>query len=116
MAIIQPDVVKCGGITEIRKIAALGECYGVEVAPHSCYGPVAHVASLNAMSVCRNFLIHEWEAADERLYQEVTKGTFPVQKNGYVTLPEKPGLGIECDFSELVKRYPFTNLGAQVQA
>ena len=51
-AIIQPDVVKCGGITEIRKIAALAECYGVEVAAHMCYGPVAHVASLAARCRC----------------------------------------------------------------
>jgi galactonate dehydratase len=115
-AIIQPDVVKCGGITEIRKIAALAECYGVEVAPHMCYGPVAHVASLQSMSVCRNFLIHEWEGADDGLFQEVTKGTYPVQKNGYLTLPEKPGLGIECDFAQLAKRYPFTNFGAKARA
>jgi galactonate dehydratase len=112
-AIIQPDVVKCGGITEIRKIADLAECYGVEVAPHMCYGPVAHVASLTAMSVCRNFLIHEWEGADDALFREVTNGTYPVQKGGYLTLPDRPGLGIECDFAQLARRYPFTNLGAR---
>ena len=114
-AIIQPDVVKCGGITEIRKIAALAECYGVEVAPHMCYGPVAHVASLNAMSVCRNFLIHEWEGADDKLFQETTGGTYPVQKDGYLTLSDRPGLGIEFNGAEIAKRFPFTNLGAQVE-
>jgi galactonate dehydratase len=114
-AIIQPDVVKCGGITEIRKIAALAECYGVELAPHMCYGPVAHVASLHAMSVCRNFLIHEWEGADDKLFLEATNGTYPVQKDGYVTLPDKPGLGIEFDAAQLARRYPFTNLGAQAE-
>ncbi|SRR5579883_695174 len=114
-AIIQPDVVKCGGITEIRKIAALAECYGVEVAPHMCYGPVGHVASLAAMSVCRNFLIQEWEAADDKLFQEATNGTYPVQKEGYLTLPGKPGLGIEFDGAQLAKRFPFQNLGAQVE-
>lgn len=111
-AIIQPDVVKCGGITEIRKIANLAEVYGVEVAPHQCYGPVAHVASLAAMSVCRNFLIQEWEATDEAVFQELTNGTFPVQKDGYVTLPDRPGLGIEVNFAEFVKRYPAKNPGS----
>ena len=114
-AIIQPDIVKCGGITEIRKIADLAECYGVEVAPHMCYGPVGHVASLAAMSVCRNFLIHEWEGADDKLFQEATSGTYPVQKDGYLTLPDKPGLGIEFDGAQLAKRFPFTNLGSQAQ-
>src|SRR5438552_1692099 len=64
-AIIQPDVIHAGGITEIRKIASLAEVYGVEIAPHQCSGPVAHVASLAVMSVCRNFLLQEWEADDE---------------------------------------------------
>jgi galactonate dehydratase len=80
-------VVKCSGITEIRKIAALVECYGVEVAPHMCYGPVGHIASMAAMSVCRNFLIHEWEGADDAVFQELTNGTYPVRKTG--TAPDQ---------------------------
>jgi galactonate dehydratase len=106
-AIIQPDVMHAGGITDIRKIASLAETYGVEVAPHQCSGPIAHVASLNAMSVCRNFLVQEWEAADDDLYQELTGGTYPVQKNGTVALPEGPGLGIPVNFAEFKKRYPY---------
>lgn len=106
-SIIQPDVMHAGGITEIRKIAALAETYGVEVAPHQCSGPVAHVASLQAMSVCRNFLIQEWEAADDQLYREVTGGTYPTQRNGYVELSDRPGLGVEVDFGEFEKRCPF---------
>jgi L-alanine-DL-glutamate epimerase-like enolase superfamily enzyme len=78
-----------------------------------CYGPVAHVASLAAMSVCRNFLIHEWEGADDKLFQEATNGTYPVQKDGYLTLPDKPGLGIEFDGAQLAERFPFKNLGSQ---
>ncbi len=106
-AIIQPDVIHCGGITELRKIANLAEVYGVEVAPHQWYGPIAHVASLHAMSVCRNFFIQEWDGADERAYQELTKGTFPVQKDGQVTLPEAPGLGLEVDFPQFRQRFPY---------
>jgi galactonate dehydratase len=106
-AIIQPDVVKCGGITEMRKIANLAEVYGVEVAPHMCYGPIAHVASMHAVSVCRNFFIHEWEADDDALFQELTGGKYPVQKEGSVALPEGPGLGLEVDFAQLGKRHPY---------
>jgi galactonate dehydratase len=106
-AIIQPDVVKCSGITEMRKIANYAEVYGAEVAPHQCYGPVAHVASLATVSVCRNFLIHEWEGDDDALFQEVTKGVYPVQKDGFVSLPQGPGLGIDVDFAQLVKRFPY---------
>jgi galactonate dehydratase len=106
-SIVQPDVTHAGGITEIRKIAALAEAFGVEVAPHQCSGPVAHVASLTAMSVCRNFLIQEWEAADEAVFRELTDGTYPVQKNGAVELSELPGLGLRVNLSEFTRRFPF---------
>jgi len=106
-AIVQPDVLHCGGITELRKIANLAEVYGVEVAPHQCYGPVAHVASLAAMSVCRNFYIHEWEADDDAYFQELTGGRYPVQKEGYISLPDGPGLGIAVDFAAFTKKFPF---------
>ena len=105
-SIIQPDVVKCGGITEMRKIANLAEVYNVEVAPHMCYGPVAHVASLQAACVWRNFFIHEWEADDDALFQELTPG-YPVMKGGTIGLPEGPGLGISCNFAEIARRYPY---------
>ncbi|MBM3796614.1 MAG: hypothetical protein FJW31_21725 [Acidobacteria bacterium] len=57
--IVQPDVIYCGGITEIRRIASLAEVYGAEIAPHMYYCPVAHVASLRAMAGIRNFLTQE---------------------------------------------------------
>jgi galactonate dehydratase len=106
-AIIQPDVMHAGGITEMRKIAALAETYNVEVAPHQCSGPIAHVASMNVMSLCRNFVIHECEGADNDLFRELTGGTYPVQQNGYVRLPDAPGLGIRVDFAEFKRRCPY---------
>lgn len=106
--IIQPDVLHVGGITELRKIANLAETFGVEVAPHQCKGPLAHVASLAAMSVCRNFLIHEWEADDDALYQELTGGRYLVQTGGTVGLPQAPGLGLDVDFAQLTRRFPYT--------
>jgi galactonate dehydratase len=105
--ILQPDVIHCGGITELRKIAALGEVYGVEMSPHMYYGPVAHVASLQAMASARNFLIQEWDAAMEPLFTAVTKGTFPRVKQGHVTLADRPGLGLEMDWAEWDQRYPY---------
>lgn len=106
-AIAQPDVLHAGGITEMRKIAALAEVFGVELAPHQCSGPVGHVASLAAMCTCRNFLIQEWEAADDALFSEVSEGTYPVQQQGTVGLPKTAGLGIRLNFPEFLKRCPY---------
>jgi galactonate dehydratase len=105
--ILQPDVIHCGGITELRKIAALGEVYGAEMSPHMYYGPVAHVASLQAMAAVRNFLIQEWDAAMEPVFLPVTKETFPRVEQGHVTLTDRPGLGLEMDWAEWDRRYPY---------
>lgn len=105
--ILQPDVIHCGGITEIRKIAALGEVYGAEMSPHMYYGPVAHVASLHAMASVRPFLMQEWDAGMEETFGPVTRGTFPRVMRGNVTLSERPGLGIDMDWAEWDRRYPY---------
>jgi galactonate dehydratase len=109
-SIIQPDVLHVGGITELRKIANMAEPWGVEVAPHQCSGPIGHVASLHAMSVCRNFLLQEWEADDDALYRELTGGTYPVQVGGSVPLPDGPGLGIQVNFEEFKRRCPYKGM------
>jgi galactonate dehydratase len=114
-SIIQPDVMHAGGITEIRKIANLAETYGVEVAPHQCSGPIAHMASMAAMSVCRNFVIHECEGADNDLFREMTGGTYPTQKNGRVRLSDAPGIGIQVNFAEFVKRCPYKAVRSRAQ-
>jgi galactonate dehydratase len=105
--IIQPDVIHCGGITEIRRIASLGEVYGVEISPHMYYGPVAHVASLHSMMSVRNFLMQEWDTGMQSTFTEITKGTFPDVSKGYVTLSDRPGLGVEMDWSACDKLYPY---------
>jgi galactonate dehydratase len=107
-SIVQPDVIHCGGITEMRKIASFAEVYQAELAPHMWYGPVAHTASVHCASACRNFFLHEWDAASDPLFQEVTAGSCPLQKDGVVTLPQGPGLGITVDFELLKRRLPYT--------
>ena len=105
--IIQPDIIHCGGITEIRKIAALGEVYGVEIAPHMWYGPIAHMASVQSMSGVRSFLMNEWDGANMRRLHDLSGGTLPLVVNGTVQLPDTPGLGVKMDFGDWKKRFPY---------
>ena len=114
-SVVQPDVLHAGGITELRKIASLAETYGAEIAPHSCSGPIAHLASVAAMSVCRNCPVHEWEAADDTVYREMTDGGYPVQHDGRVRLPDRPGLGITVNFAEFKKKFPYTQIRRRAQ-
>jgi galactonate dehydratase len=114
-AIIQPDVMHAGGVTELRKISNMAEAYGVEVAPHQCSGPIAHMASMSTMSVCRNLVIHECEGADNDLFREMTDGAYPTQKDGYVTLPDAPGLGITVNFADFKRKCPYKAIRSRAQ-
>jgi galactonate dehydratase len=105
--IIQPDVVHCGGITEIRKIAALGEVYGVEIAPHMWYGPVGHIASVQSMAGVKSFLFNEWDGGNMRRFHDLTQGSLPLVVDGHVTLPDAPGLGLRIDFADWKRRLPY---------
>ena len=90
--LIQPDIVQAGGILELKKIAAMAEAHYVGIQPHNCYGPFATIASLHLDACTPNFLIQE--GGIHAWYQDATVGDFPVQKDGYFSLPPGPGLGV----------------------
>lgn len=91
-AVIQPDLAHCGGIAEAKKIAAMAECYYAAFAPHNPLGPVNLAASLHVSANVPNFLAQEYFTLGEGLL----KRPFVI-KDGYVELPEGPGLGVEID-------------------
>ena len=92
-AILQPDIRHCGGILEMKKIAALAEIHYLAMAPHSAADAVGVVASLHAMAGTPNFLIQEYGGgAGQGLFTEPL-----VFEDGFVAIPQGPGLGIEID-------------------
>ena len=70
--ILQPDICHCGGISELRRIAAFAEIYGILLAPHNPKGPVATSASAHVCATIPNFLILE-HAHPNPLFEEVQK-------------------------------------------
>ena len=100
--IIQPDLSHAGGITEVRKIAAMAEAYDIALAPHCPLGPIAFASSLQVDFTCPNAFIQETSAgihyntgADMLDYLENPE-VFSFQ-DGYAALPGGPGLGIRID-------------------
>ena len=92
-AILQPDIRHCGGILEMKKISSLAEIHYMAMAPHSAADAVGVVASLHAMAGTPNFLIQEFGGgAGEGLFTEPL-----LFKDGFVSIPQGPGLGIEID-------------------
>lgn len=100
--IIQPDLSHAGGISEVRKIAAMAEAYDVAVAPHCPLGPIALAACLHIDAVSPNAFIQEqslgihYNQGNDLLDYLVDPAVFHYQ-DGFVALPSKPGLGIEIN-------------------
>ena len=103
--IVQPDTGRAGGITQMKKIAAMAEAHHIMMAPHSgSLGPVAEYAALHVMAAIPNALILE-RIEDDWAGRAQTVVPHPVQENGFLKVPDAPGLGVDID-EEFVKRFP----------
>ncbi|WP_161597158.1 mandelate racemase/muconate lactonizing enzyme family protein [Dyadobacter flavalbus] len=101
---IMPDVKHCGGIQELRFIAAQAETAGnITVAPHNPSGPVSTAASVQVCAAIPNFSILEYAYGEVPWRAELLN---PVEnfKDGYIHVPETPGLGHELNY-ELIRKY-----------
>ncbi len=100
--IIQPDLSHAGGITECKKIATMAEAYDVALAPHCPLGPIALAACLHVDATSHNAFIQEqslgihYNQGSDLLDYVKDKSVFDY-KDGYVAIPQLPGLGIEID-------------------
>jgi galactonate dehydratase len=99
--IIQPDVCHTGGITQMRKMAILGEAYYTPIAPHCTATEVGVSASFHCTASVPLFLIHEYYPAitPDRLVRKA----WTVDGEGNASLPEGPGLGLEIDEARLAE-------------
>jgi mannonate dehydratase len=104
---IRVHLSQTGGFTPARKIAVLGEMYGVKTAWHGPgdVSPVGHMANVTLDVACHNFGIQEYSPFNQQT-QEVFQGC-PVMKDGYLWVSEKPGWGIEVD-EKAASKFPFT--------
>jgi len=100
--IIQPDLSHAGGITECKKIATMAEAYDVALAPHCPLGPIALASCLQVDATSHNAFIQEqslgihYNKGNDLLDYIKDKSVFDY-KDGYVAIPQGPGLGIEID-------------------
>ena len=100
--IIQPDLSHAGGITEVKKIAAMAEAHDVALAPHCPLGPIALASCLQVDATSYNAVIQEQSMG---IHYNVGKSVLDYVKNkedfafvdGYVRLPVKPGIGVEVN-------------------
>jgi galactonate dehydratase len=108
VAIVQPDLCHAGGILEGKKIAAMAEVYYASIAPHNPLGPISLASCLQLDTCTPNFLIQEHPSMAEKwdLGEGYLTKPFVIQ-DGFITVPEGPGLGIEVNEEVLKERaYP----------
>ncbi|WP_129115446.1 galactonate dehydratase [Halegenticoccus tardaugens] len=107
--VIQPDLSHAGGITEVKKIAAMAEAYDVALAPHCPLGPIALAACMQVDACSPNALIQEqsldihYNETSDVLDYLADPSVFDY-RDGYIELPDSPGLGVEVDESTVRDR------------
>jgi galactonate dehydratase len=107
--IIMPDIPKCGGLSECRKIANMAELYYIPFAPHNVSSPIGTMASAHVCASVPNFLVLEFHWLHRDYWTTITADKEDIIQNGYITVTDRPGIGVELD--ETVARehqYPGT--------
>ena len=105
--ILQPDICHVGGISEMRRIAAMAEAYDVAFAPHCPLGPIALAANFQVDIVTPNFAIQEmslgihYNSTGQDITSYIKNPEVWDVKDGYVAIPSGPGLGIEIDENQI---------------
>lgn len=106
VSVVHPDVLTVGGAGEMKKLECMCEKYGVTAAIHMAESPVAFMAAVHIAASMKNVLAVEFHSADHPEWFKLAKGLpDPLIKDGFVRVPDSPGLGIEDIDEATVKKY-----------
>ena len=95
--IIMPDISKCGGLSECRKIANMAETYYIPFAPHNNSSALSTVGDAHVCASVPNFLALEFHRFNDPTWDNVLDSDESVIQDGHVVMTEKPGLGVELN-------------------
>jgi galactonate dehydratase len=113
--VLQPDMGRVGGISQMKKISAQAEAHHIMMAPHDgSNGPLCEAAAVHVMASIPNFIILEHRADDVPWRDEICT-ELPVV-NGYIDVPRRPGLGVEINEAALLRHPGVHNVAAVTPA
>ena len=96
LSVVHPDILSCGGILELKKIGDEAQDHGVAMAVHMAESPIACLAAVHAAAATENFTALEFHSVEVPWWDSLVLGPQkPIVDNGFITVPEGPGLGIE---------------------
>jgi len=105
LSIVTPDLQKVGGLSTARRIADFADVHAMSVAPHNISSPVGTLASVHLCAAIPNFLGLEFHASSVPFWNDLVDGLpKPMIQNGFIEVPEKPGLGLTLN-EEVARRY-----------
>jgi L-alanine-DL-glutamate epimerase-like enolase superfamily enzyme len=103
--IIHPDPLTSGAIRETKRIADYASMFGIPTAIHFAGSPVGCMASVHMISTIKDFVVMENHAADIPWWQDLVTGVpKPIIQNGYIPVPDTPGIGVELN-EEVCKQH-----------
>jgi L-alanine-DL-glutamate epimerase-like enolase superfamily enzyme len=106
VSVIHPDILSSGGILENKKIGDLAQDYGVAMAVHMAESPIACMAAVHSVAATENFTALENHSIDTPWWNEIVHGLpNPIVQNGFVDVPDAPGLGIESLNDEVIAEH-----------
>ena len=109
--IVQPETTRLGGITELKKLAAMAEAQAVTVAPHDgSVGPIIEMANVHVLVSIPNCIFLEHKADDVPWRMDVAPGAMP-EENGEIPIPTAPGLGVDID-EDVANAHPIADIDA----
>jgi galactonate dehydratase len=102
---LEPDIPRSGGAIETRRIAEMAEMYHMTIAPHNMCSTITAIAAVHICSTIPNFLALEYHSHNIPLWSTMLDLKNPIQQ-GYITVPQGPGLGIALDEGEIARHLP----------
>lgn len=100
--VLQPDVTRCGGLSEAKRVAILAQVHHLTVVPHCWSSGIVEAASLHLIASIPNGCLLEYCVADTPIRKDISEEI--VVKNGFAQVPQKPGLGIEIN-EDAIEKY-----------
>ena len=101
--VAQPDISRCGGLTQVRKIMWEVELAGIDLAPHAWLTDLLTSASLHVNACLPRSLFLEYNVSNSPMLREIIRNPIPLEPDGAMLVPQGPGLGIEIDEDAVAK-------------
>jgi len=102
--VVQPDLTRCGGFSQIRKILWEAEYAGVDVCPHAWLTDLNTASALHVNAILPRSLFLEYNVSDSPMLREVINNPVQLESGGYISVPKGPGLGIDIN-EKAVERF-----------